>query len=103
MPSNFLKVLGSVNLISRTIFLSKIVVGTCQRFPSLSICVEDVLWTAEDVLNSVECGVNLFIIFSKLLLLDFRCWLFSVLHFLFMFKMFIFMGQITRSTFVVGG
>ena len=68
--------------------------------------VEDVLWTAEDMLNSVECGcqsIYLFITFSKLLLLDFRCWLFSVLHFLFMFSMFIFMGQITLSTFVVGG
>ena len=67
------------------------------------------LWTTKDVLNYIKYGVNLFIYlfitFSNLRLLDFRCWLFSVFLILFLFGMFIFMGHITRSTlhFVVGG
>ena len=58
------------------------------------------------MINSIECGVNLFI---YLLLFQSCCCeilgvgYFLFLHILFMFGMFIFMGQITRSTFVAGG
>ena len=76
--------------------------------PKARKSVVDLLWTVEDVLvlNSVECGVNLFIYlfttFSKRLLLDFRCWLFSIFLILFLFSMFMFMGQITRFTLCSG-
>ena len=69
-------------------------------FGLLKMCF-GLLKTSKILLNVMS--IYLFVdYFSKLLLLDFRCWLFSVLHILFLFCMFIFMGQITRSTFCSG-